>query len=169
MANLNTPPHVYITVWEDLHNTAQTYTQTKGARFLFSPVLLLLPPALCPEDTVFHCDSETILFGLPKEDTARNQWLSCIYNTLPEQFNQNIRGCAVHFTEDYFLNLGVAYNASCATKAVSIKLGNSNSEATQQMGCFSTNKKCYFYKNNGLILFHKLVIFSKGLFYLYSF
>ncbi len=25
-ARLNTPPHVYVTVWEYLHNTAQTYT-----------------------------------------------------------------------------------------------------------------------------------------------
>ncbi len=44
-------------------------------------------------------------FGLPKEDTTRNQWLSCIYNTVPEQFNSNIRVCAAYFTEDYFLNL----------------------------------------------------------------
>ncbi len=36
-------------------------------------VVLLLPPAPCPEDTVFHCESETTLFGLPKEDTTRNQ------------------------------------------------------------------------------------------------
>ncbi len=54
---------------------------------------------------VFHCESESTLFGLPKEDTTRNQWLSCIYNTVPEQFNPNIRVCAAHFTEDYFLNL----------------------------------------------------------------
>ncbi len=26
-AHSNTPPHVYVTVWEDLHNTAQMYTQ----------------------------------------------------------------------------------------------------------------------------------------------
>ncbi len=40
---------------------------------------------------MFRCESETTLFGLPKEDTTRNQWLSCIYNTVPEQFNPNIR------------------------------------------------------------------------------
>ncbi len=71
-------------------------------------VVLLLPPAPCPGDAVFRCESETTLFGLPKEDTTRNQWLSCIYNTVPEQFNPNIRVCAAHFTEHYFLNLGVA-------------------------------------------------------------
>ncbi len=68
-------------------------------------VVLLLPPAPCPGDAVFRCESESTLFGLPKEDTTRNQWLSCIYNTVPEQFNPNIRVCAAHFTEDYFLNL----------------------------------------------------------------
>ncbi len=56
---------------------------------------------------VFHCESKTTLFGLPKEDTTRNQWLSCICNTVPEQYNPNIRVCAAHFTEDCFLNLGV--------------------------------------------------------------
>ncbi len=55
---------------------------------------------------MFRCESESTLFGLPKEDTTRNQWLSCIYNTVPEQYNTNIRVCAAHFTEDYFLNLG---------------------------------------------------------------
>ncbi len=38
--------------------------------------------------------------------TTRNQWLSYIYNTAPEQYNANIRVCAAHFMEDYFLILG---------------------------------------------------------------
>ncbi len=65
-------------------------------------VVLLLAPAPCPGDAVFHCGRETTLFGLPKEDTTRNQ---CIYNTVPEQFNPNIRVCADHLTQDCFLNL----------------------------------------------------------------
>ncbi len=28
------------------------------------------------------------------QKTTRNQWLSCIYNTVPEQFNLDIRVCA---------------------------------------------------------------------------
>ncbi len=68
-------------------------------------VVLLLPPAPCRGDAVFRCESENTLFGLPKEDTTRNEWLSCIYNTVPEQFNPNIRVCAAQFTEDYFLDL----------------------------------------------------------------
>ncbi len=35
-AHLNTPPHVYVTVWEDLQNTAQMYMQRKRAELLFS-------------------------------------------------------------------------------------------------------------------------------------
>ncbi len=68
-------------------------------------VVLLLPSAPCCGDAVFCCESESTLFGLPKGDSIRNQWLSCIYNTVPDQFNPNIRVCAAHFTEDYFLNL----------------------------------------------------------------
>ncbi len=79
------------------------YTQRKRA-FILTEVLLL-PPVSCPGDAVFRCESETTLFGLPKEDTTRNQWLSCIYNTVLEQFNPNIGVYAAHFTEDYFLNL----------------------------------------------------------------
>ena len=41
-----------------------------------------------------------LLFGLPKEDTTRNQWLCRINNTVPEQFNPNIQMCAAHFMED---------------------------------------------------------------------
>ncbi len=58
-------------------------------------VVLLLPLAPCLEDAVFCCERESTLFRLPKEDTTRNQWLNCIYNTVPEQFNPNIRVCAL--------------------------------------------------------------------------
>ncbi len=55
---------------------------------------------------MFRCESETTLFGLANENTTRNKWLSCIYNTVPEQYNANIQVCAAHFTEDCFLILG---------------------------------------------------------------
>ncbi len=80
------------------------YAKKEGGAFILA-VVLLLPPAPCLE-TLCGCESETTLFGLPKEDTTRNQWLCCVYNTVPEQFNPNIRVCAAHFTEDFFLNLG---------------------------------------------------------------
>ncbi len=47
---------------------------------------------------MFRCESESTLFGLPNEYTTRNQWLSCIYNSVPEQYNANIQA---HFTEDF--------------------------------------------------------------------
>ncbi len=97
----------------------------RRCNFYFA-VVLLLPPAPCPGDAVFHCESESTLFGTPKEDTTRIQWLSCIYNTVPEQFNPNIRVCAAHFNGGLFPEPGrVAYNAGL-TKAVSIKCGNTN-------------------------------------------
>ncbi len=76
-----------------------------GIIIIILAVVLLLPPAPCPGDQMFCCESESSLFGFPKEDTTRNQWLSYIYNTVPEQFNPNIRVCAVYFTWDYFLSL----------------------------------------------------------------
>ncbi len=33
--HLNTPPHIYVTVLEDLHKTAQMFTQRKKALLLF--------------------------------------------------------------------------------------------------------------------------------------
>ncbi len=77
----------------------------KEGRTIILAVVLLLLPTQCRGDAVFGCEIESTLFGLPKEDTTRNQWLSSIYNTVTEQFNPNIRVCAAHFTEDYFLNL----------------------------------------------------------------
>ncbi len=44
---------------------------------------------------MFSCESKSTLFGLPKEDATRNEWLSCIYSTVPEQFSPNIGVCAV--------------------------------------------------------------------------
>ncbi len=43
----------------------------EGGTFILAAVLLL-PPAPCPGDTVFHCESESTLSGLPKEGTTRN-------------------------------------------------------------------------------------------------
>ncbi len=78
----------------------------EGVTFILA-VVLLLPPASCRRDAVcFICESESTLFGLPNAYTTKNQWFSYIYNTVPEQYNANIRVCAVHFTEDCFLILG---------------------------------------------------------------
>ncbi len=101
----------------------------EGITFILA-VVLLLPPAPCPEDAVFRCERENTLFGLPEEDTTRNQWLSCIYNTVPDQFNPNIRVCAAHFKEDYLTITWEreVYNVN------TIKWGNSNVSRT--VWCF---------------------------------
>ncbi len=79
-----------------------TYTIIEGGAIHLA-VVLLLPPAPCPGDAVFHCERESTLFGLPKEDTTRNQWLSCVYNTFAEE--PNIGVSAAQFTKDYVLKL----------------------------------------------------------------
>jgi len=66
------------------------YEKKEGVTFILT-VVLLLPPAPYPGDAVFHSESKGTLCRLPKENTTGNQWSSCIYNTVPEQFNPNIR------------------------------------------------------------------------------
>ncbi len=89
--------------------TPNVYAKKEDGTIIIA-VALLLPPAPCPvgKCLAFCCECESTLFGLPKEDKTRNQWLSCIYKIFPEQFNKNIRVCAAHFTEDYFLKMGIA-------------------------------------------------------------
>ncbi len=104
-AHLNTPPRLRHDVGIFAKHRSNVYAMKEDGTIILA-VVLLLPPVPCPGDTVFRCESETTLFELPKENTTRNQRLSCIYNTVPEQFVPNIRVCAAHFTEDYFLTLG---------------------------------------------------------------
>ncbi len=33
MGQLNTPPHVYITIWGEFHNAGQTYSNERGRGF----------------------------------------------------------------------------------------------------------------------------------------
>jgi len=58
----------------------------------------------------FRCESRTHLFGLPRTDGIRDQWLQFIYNAVPQRYNPKVRLCSAHFTKDSFLNLG-EYNA----------------------------------------------------------
>ncbi len=96
---------------DDLQNTCPNVYVKKKAGLLFS-LLYCCCRRPCPGDAVFCCERESTLFGLPKEDTTRNQWLSCTYSTVPEQFNPNIRVCAAHVREDLFPESGrVANNA----------------------------------------------------------
>lgn len=58
----------------------------------------------------FRCESINHLFGLPKTEEIRKQWLQFIYDAVPDQYSPKVRLCAAHFTKDSFLNLG-EYNA----------------------------------------------------------
>ncbi len=44
--------------------------------------------------------------GLGFQKRTQLEISGSIYNTVPEQFNPNIRVCVAQFTEDYFLMLG---------------------------------------------------------------
>ncbi len=72
----------------------------EGITFILAVVLLLPPP--CRGDAVFRCESESTLFGLANEFTTRNQWLSYIYNTVPEQYNANIHNVCSAFYRGLF-------------------------------------------------------------------
>ncbi len=78
------------------------YAKKGGVIFILA-VVLLLPLAPCPGDAVFRCESETTLFGLPKEDTARNQWLSIVFYNI----------CTVHGADLTHISLLVIYNRVC--------------------------------------------------------
>ncbi|XP_041843780.1 uncharacterized protein LOC121641607 [Melanotaenia boesemani] len=53
---------------------------------------------------ILHCERKYPLYGLPKEDEEKNQWLRFIFNTVPQQYSPNLVLCSLHFTEDCFLN-----------------------------------------------------------------
>ncbi|XP_065099685.1 uncharacterized protein [Paramisgurnus dabryanus] len=61
----------------------------------------------------FHPDCKSPIYGLPKDDKIREQWLSFIFNSSSEHNNPNIFLCAAHFTEDSFINRE-EYNAGIA-------------------------------------------------------
>ncbi len=74
----------------EIYKTPPKCVSKKEGGIFILAVVLLVPPAPCPGDAVFHGERETTLFVLQKDDTTKNQWLSCIYNTDTEQFNPNI-------------------------------------------------------------------------------
>ncbi|XP_059186310.1 uncharacterized protein LOC131969157 [Centropristis striata] len=57
-----------------------------------------------------QCDRKFPLYGLPREDEVKNQWLTFIFTTIPEQYSPNLLLCSRHFAEDCFLNR-VQFNA----------------------------------------------------------
>ncbi len=71
----------------------------EGVIFILA-VVLLLPPAPCPETMCFVVKEKVLCLGFQK----RTQ-LEISGNTVPEPFNPNIRVCSAHFTEDCFLNM----------------------------------------------------------------
>ncbi len=93
MAHSNTPPHVYVKMWEDLLNRPNVYTK-KGVKFILA-VVLLLPPAPCPGDAVFSCEvlglgfqkrtqleiNGSVVFTTPFQNSS-TQILECVQRNL---------------------------------------------------------------------------------------
>ncbi|KAF7655100.1 hypothetical protein LDENG_00060760 [Lucifuga dentata] len=63
----------------------------------------------------FSCEGKLPLFGLPKEDSVRRRWLQFAFSHLQQQYNPNIFLCALHFTDECFIN-GAQYNAGFSAR-----------------------------------------------------
>ncbi|XP_049428542.1 uncharacterized protein LOC125886398 [Epinephelus fuscoguttatus] len=63
----------------------------------------------------FRCERGHSLCGLPNDEALRKQWLTFIFNTIPEQYNSNIVLCSRHFTPDSFRNLE-SYKSGFSTR-----------------------------------------------------
>ncbi|MEQ2277491.1 hypothetical protein XENORESO_003511 [Xenotaenia resolanae] len=53
---------------------------------------------------ILNCEGENTMYTLPRGEEEKSQWLRFIFNAIPEQYNPRLLLCAVHFTEDCFLN-----------------------------------------------------------------
>ncbi|XP_054452368.1 uncharacterized protein LOC129089057 [Anoplopoma fimbria] len=53
---------------------------------------------------VLLCEVKCPLYGLPKEEDVRNEWVEFIFKPVPVQYNANLLLCSRHFTEDCFEN-----------------------------------------------------------------
>ncbi len=56
-------------MWEDFQNITQMYTNETRWNY-YSRCSTVAATSACPGDAVFRCESESTLFGLPKEDTT---------------------------------------------------------------------------------------------------
>lgn len=59
--------------------------------------------ALWRRRCILQCDGEHAVYPLPRGD-EKDQWLRFIFNTVPTQYNPYLLLCALHFTQDCFLN-----------------------------------------------------------------
>lgn len=64
-----------------------------------------------------ECDLKTNLYGLPKAEEVKRQWLKFIFNCIPQQYNPSLYLCYRHFTEDCFVNWA-QFNARYAQRLV---------------------------------------------------
>ncbi len=132
---IQTRPHMSTSRCGKICITPPKCIRNERRRNFYSRCSIVVATAMLWRHSVFGCESESTLFGLPNEYTTRNQWLSYIYNTVPEQYNENIWVCAAHFTEDCFLILGER-SLQCDTMNAVNTIKWSNSNVARTVWCF---------------------------------
>ncbi len=93
---------------------SNVYVMKAGGTIILA-VVLSLPPAPCPGDAVFHCESKSTLLRLPKEDTTRNQWL-CLQHCSRTVQHKYSSVCSTFYGGVFPEPGRVAYNASGAQR-----------------------------------------------------
>ncbi len=94
-------------VWEDLQNTVQMCKQLKEGRTIIIDVVLFLPPAPCPGEMLCFVVKEKVLcLGFQKRTQLEISGYVVLQHC-SRTVQPNIRLCAAHFMEDYFLYLRV--------------------------------------------------------------
>jgi len=99
---IQTPPHMSTSQCAEICITPPKYIHNERRRSYYSGCSIV---AVVSWRRCVSLWKRNYFVWDPKEDTTRNQWLSYIHNTVPEQFNPNIRECAAHLTEDCVLKL----------------------------------------------------------------
>ncbi|XP_031154585.1 uncharacterized protein LOC116049247 isoform X3 [Sander lucioperca] len=91
----------------------------------------------------YNCESKYHLYGLPKEDSVKNQWFKFMFTTVPQTYKgPYLYLCYLHFEEHCFLNwaqvkAGFSQKLMLIEGSVPTLLGHSGDSGSQPAGCAS--------------------------------
>ncbi len=120
MACLNTPPHVYVTMWKYLRNGTQSSCKERRRGFSNRSNV---EAAMTGKRCVFLCESKSTLFGLMKVDAIRNHWLRFVYNRTAQPKCSNL--CNAFYGRQ-FHEPSIYYNVNCGQRLSKRKRVNSD-------------------------------------------
>ncbi|XP_028435957.1 uncharacterized protein LOC114556974 isoform X2 [Perca flavescens] len=92
----------------------------------------------------YNCESKYHLYGLPKEDSVKNQWLKFMFTTVPQTYKgPYLYLCYLHFEAHCFLNwaqvkAGFSQKLMLIEGSVPTLLGHSGDSGSQPAGQFKT-------------------------------